>query len=87
MMTQILSNTDPDSEPGCPTMCVAAVDASKAFPSINRQQMWAVMASYGVPVGVIRLVEDMYTRGRSTYRTQGQFVHDQSFELLWWHRG
>jgi hypothetical protein len=40
---------------------VAFVDFRKAFDSVNREALWAILASRGVPTKLIDLVRDLYT--------------------------
>ena len=63
------------------TLCIAAMDASKAFPSI-RHQMWLVMARLGCPEHVIDLVEQFYHQGTSRYKISGQQVHSMEHRVL-----
>ena len=49
-----------------------ALDASKAFPSTTRAQIWAVLARAGLPLSLIDIVENMYQEGRTRFRLAGR---------------
>ena len=49
-----------DCLPSLP-LWVAFVDFRKAFDSVNREALWAILASRGVPTKLIDLVRDLYT--------------------------
>ena len=51
---------------------VTFVDFSKAFDSIKRSAMWAILAHYGIPVKVINAIKALYTNSTSCVKVGGQ---------------
>jgi len=51
---------------------VAYVDFRAAFDSVNRQSLWLLLKTKGVPQKWIDLLEDLYTNTISCVRVDGQ---------------
>jgi len=52
---------------------VAYVDFRAAFDSVNRQSLWLLLKTKGVPQKLIDLLEDLYINTVSCVRVDGQF--------------
>ena len=50
---------------------VAYVDFRSAFDSVNRQSLWLLLKTKGVPQKLIDLLEDLYTNTVSYVRVDG----------------
>ena len=60
---------------------VASLDASKAFPSINRKQAASLLAHTGYPEALIRTVESHYEQGDTHMRHSGSIIDDKAFRV------
>ena len=60
---------------------IASLDASKAFPSASRPQLWAILMRMGMPAWVAQLFESGYAQGQTTHRLDGRFVSDAPHRL------
>ena len=53
-------------------MIVTFVDFSKAFDSVRRNAMWAILAHYGIPSKVINAIKALYVNSTSCVKVDGQ---------------
>ena len=60
---------------------IASLDASKAFPSASRSQLWAILTRMGMPTWVAELFEAGYAQGQTTHRLDGRFVAEAPHRL------
>ena len=60
---------------------VLALDATKAFPSVSRRQIWAILRRAGLPHTLIEVIEDMYNRGRTRFRVGGRIAAEVDHPL------
>ena len=63
-----------------PALAVS-LDASKAFPSIDRRQAAVLLSHAGFPVEIIRIVESLYDQGTVRMRYAGAVVPEHGFHL------
>ena len=45
------------------------MDLTKAYDSVDRRALFHVLSQYDVPVGLIQLIEDLYSGTKSCVRT------------------
>jgi hypothetical protein len=45
---------------------LAFIDLTKAYDSVNRNALWQVLYTYGVPTRLIDLLEDLHLRTQAT---------------------
>ena len=66
----------------CGDSCyVASLDASKAFPSINRKQAASLLAHTGYPLDLIQAVESHYQQGETHMRYSGSIIDEEAFKV------
>ena len=51
-----------------------SIDASKAFPSTSRPQLYKILRSKSFPPAVLQVLHSLYERSHTVYRTAGKFV-------------
>ena len=51
---------------------VAYVDFRSAFDSVDRQSLWLLLRSKGIPEKIIQLLEDLYSNTFSCVRVDGE---------------
>ena len=64
-----------------PDVYVVSLDASKAFPSISRTQMEAILRRMGMDDGILRVVLSSYDQGTTRLRVAGKAVHTSAHRL------
>jgi len=50
-------------------LCAVFVDFTKAFDSVNRDRMFLILATYGIPSAIINAVRCVYTNSNSFVST------------------
>ena len=60
---------------------VLALDATKAFPSVNRKQVARLLQESGYPAALIDLTEHLYREGKASMRYGGQAVSETPFHV------
>ena len=63
-------------------MWILSLDASKAFPSVVRSQLWEILISRGLPKQVASAMERHYSAGKVFIRVAGKWVHPDSTSLV-----
>src|ERR1043165_7461975 len=48
------------------------IDFRQAFDSVWQQGLWQVLRSYGIPEGLVQLLEDLYSKSMSAVRVDGE---------------
>ena len=61
---------------------IASLDASKAFPSVDRLQLWMTLGALGMPQWVINTIEHAYQHGCTDHRLDGKYVSGRPHQLL-----
>ena len=61
-------------------MFILSLDTSKAFPSVGHSQVFLLLQSYGFPLELIRMMQQLYRRGAGRLRYGGQVVHHQEMK-------
>ena len=60
---------------------VISMDASKAFPSINRRQAALLLREAGYPPQIIQIVESLYSEGQIRMRYAGSIVLEEPMKI------
>ena len=60
---------------------ILSLDASKAFPSVDRRQLWSVLQAAGLPVWLSQLIEGAYEQATTRFRVEGKYVHTEEHTL------
>ena len=66
-------------------MIVTFVDFSKAFDSVRRNALWAILAHYGIPSKVINAIKALYVNSTSCVKVDGQRTSHFPVGNLWRH--
>ena len=56
---------------------ILSLDASKAFPSVDRRQLWSVLQAAGAPAWLPQLIEGAYKQATTRFRVEGKYVHTE----------
>jgi len=54
------------------TLYVTFVDFEKAFDSVHRESLWKIMASYGIPKKIVKMVNILYEDSECTVLDEGK---------------
>jgi hypothetical protein len=55
---------------------LAFIDLTKAYDNVNRDAMWQVFRTYGVPTRFINLLEDLHLGTHAVVRLDGHLGHN-----------
>ena len=50
------------------------MDYRQAFDSVWQQGLWQVLRNYGIPEGLVQLLEDLYSKSMSAVRVDGELT-------------
>jgi len=56
------------------------IDFRKAFDCIHRPSLWAILRQYGIPEGIVTIIQNLYKDSKSNVKING--VSGEWFEVV-----
>ena len=78
---QLGSDADAHKLQGIP-LYVISLDCSKAFPSVDRRQLWHIMETKGYPKQLMKIMETIYAKTEVKFRVQGTYIAEVKAKMV-----